>query len=259
MRLKVDGVSICLGNKIVIEQAGLSCQPGQFIALCGANGAGKSTLLKAIAGEIPYVSGSISINGDEVSTLNHAEMALRRAVMPQQVDITFNFTAFDIIAMGLLFVKTQDEKNRIIQQVSHLFDLQGLLQQSYLQLSGGQQQRVQLGRVVAQILQENCDRQRYLFLDECSSAMDMAIVHQAFSALTTLTDLGIGIIAVMHDLNIASLYADEIIMLKNRTTAFSGTPKEVINEQNILDVFDAKVQIISHPSQQHPVVIQSRA
>ena len=143
MAIDICDASITLQSKNILQQVNLCCENGQFIAICGPNGAGKSTLLKAIAGDIEY-SGSIRINDCEVNQLKPKTLASLRAVMPQQVTMTFSFAVKDIIAMGLIFSESSDKKSHIMQHVKALFKLDAIWDKSYLELSGGQQQRCQL-------------------------------------------------------------------------------------------------------------------
>jgi iron complex transport system ATP-binding protein len=256
MALTISDLTINIGKSCIIETAKLHCEPGEFIALCGPNGAGKSTLLKAIAGDIAFHAGHIAFDQQEIRQLSNAQLACIRAVMPQQVNMSFAFSSEEIISMGLLFCPSLEKKKQVIKNVSQIFHIEDLLKKDYTQLSGGQQQRVQLARVVAQILQHGNENNRYLLLDECSSAMDMAMMHQAFSALKKLSHEGIGIIAVVHDLNLASLYADKMIFISEKKTLLCGSPQQLVTASNIRQVFKTEVHIVPHPSNAKPMILQ---
>lgn len=259
MTLIAENLTIKANKKVLLTEANFRCEAGEVIALCGPNGAGKSTLLKALSGDLAYQEGRIMLNNQRLSDYSHRELALNRAVMPQNIELHFPFSAQQVIEMALLFTENQTDKRTIIQQVAELLSLQNLLHRNYCMLSGGEKQRVQLGRVIAQLLQASTSEKKFLFLDECTSAMDMAMMHQAFSVLKDISQYGIGIIAVIHDLNLASLYADKIVMIKDQTTAFDGSPEKVITKEIITDVFSTNVSILPHPSLHCPVVLHAKA
>ena len=252
MAIDITNASIHIHNKPILQQVNFRCEANQFVAICGPNGAGKSTLLKAIAGDIPY-TGHLSINNREVNQLKAKELAALRAVMPQQVSMTFGFPVKDIIDMGLIFCETLAKKEQIIEQVKDLFQLASIWHKSYLDLSGGQQQRCQLARVVGQILQSSLP-ERYLLLDECSSAMDLSMMHEAFAALKSLCQLNIGVVAVVHDINLASHYADKICFIHNQSTELQGPPSEMVNADIIREVFKIETCVLDHPVHQHPII-----
>ncbi len=258
MALVVEDITVRLQGKSVLDRVSLSVEPGEVLAICGANGAGKSTLLKAISKDILPASGSIHINGSDIHSLSSAEMALKRAMMPQQVDIHFHFSARELIEIGLFLTQSLEARNRLVDKVAQMLDLKGLLDRSYLTLSGGQKQRVQLARVIGQILQGDTDEPRYLLLDECTSAMDIAMVGQVFSVLTQLVRKmpdKLAVIAVVHDLNIASLYADRIAFIHRKSCSYVGKPQELLNEETVQEVFGTPVTIMAHPDNQSPMVM----
>ncbi len=253
MSIDINHLNIELSRKTIIRPSSFSCNTGELIALCGANGAGKSTILKAISGELPY-KGSISMNGLEVSQLKEKSLAMHRAVMPQSVSMVFPFPVHEIIDMGLSFCKSLEQKKNIREEVKTMFHLNDIWHRSYTELSGGQQQRVQLARVIAQILQSEQDK-RFLLLDECTSAMDIALMQEVFNVLSELKKKNIGIIAIIHDMNIASLYADRIILLNEQSIYSDGHPNEVITQKSILDVFGANVDLHQSDNSGRPCIL----
>jgi iron complex transport system ATP-binding protein len=186
--------------------------------------------------------------------MNSKTLALHRAVMPQSLELNFNFTAQQVIEMALLFTPSSEQQS-IIDEVSELLALENLLHKAYPQLSGGEKQRVQLARVIAQLLQKAAVKPAYLLLDEATSAMDLAMMHQAFSLLKKITEKQIGVVAVVHDLNLASHYADEIVLISGQSTSHVGKPKDIVTEENIADVFSANIAVLEHPTLKHPVIL----
>jgi iron complex transport system ATP-binding protein len=127
-----------------------------------------------------------------------------------------------------------------------------------LALSGGQKQRVQLARVLVQVLHNEVDGPRFLLLDECTSAMDMAKITQVFSVLKQLAqDIScpLGIVAVVHDLNTAGLFADRIALVHNKTISQVGSPQDVLTAGVLEHVYQHPVDVISHPTTGKPFVL----
>lgn len=242
-------------RQLLLDNVSLECQPGELVAIAGANGAGKTTLLKSLSGDIEVQKGSVAYAGLELGGMSAAERARHRAVMPQQTGITFPVLAKDIVRMGLYLTNSRKNQDDIIREVAGRFDIVHLLGRQYQQLSGGERQRVHLARVLGQMLQQDCHAQRYLLLDECSSAMDMAVAHQVFACLRQLTGDGFGIVAIMHDINLASLYADTLVLMKKHRIVYSGSPVALLSREIIADVFGASVHIVPHPHCHRPMVI----
>lgn len=263
MSLVAHKLFVSLADVSLLENASITCEAGKITALCGPNGAGKSTLLNVLAGQCAYQKGTVQINNRCLSQYSSQSLAMVRAVMPQAIELKFPFTARQVIEMGLLFTQDIHESDRIIHQVSKLLSLSTLLDKAYPKCSGGEKQRVQLARVIAQLLQSTsesaCEEDKYLLLDESTSAMDLAMMHYAFAALKDIVKTRIGVIAVIHDLNLASCYADDIVFISNKTTSHVGKPCEVITRDNVADVFSARVTVLPHPSLHHPVVLYGDA
>lgn len=255
--LRAENISLYAKQKILLKDIHFSCEPGQLIALCGPNGAGKSSLLKVLAGDIPTSAGEVFYNQQDIAQQSAQSLAKTRAVMPQSLQVSFNLSAFAVIEMGLMFCQSDNEKQTIIKKMAALLDIEHLLKRDYNGLSGGEQQRVQLARVIGQTQQQACTAQRYLLLDECTSAMDMAMMHKAFAVLRDIKKDNIGIVAVVHDLNLASLYADKIILLKQGQGHSEGCPHTVITQNTINSVFQTSVEVIQHPKHQKPVILQN--
>ena len=255
--LRANNISLYAGQKNLVEDINFSCDPGEFIALCGPNGAGKSSLLNVLSGDIQSQKGEVFYQQHNLKNMTALNLAHIRAVMPQNMQVSFNLSAEAVIEMGLMFCRSNAEKQNIIAQMVELFDIKHLLKSAFNALSGGEQQRVQLARVIAQLQQAACTGPRYLLLDECTSAMDMAMMHKAFAVLRDIKQNNIGIVAVVHDLNLASLYADKIIMLKEGLGHSEGCPKSVITQQTINHVFQTSVEVIQHPKYNKPVILQN--
>ena len=258
MSIAVSNLSIRFKDKPILEQVNFAAKPGEFIALCGPNGAGKSTLLKAISNELPVLAGEVFINQKPVTAMSALDLAQKRAVMPQHVDIQVSFKARELIEMGLHLIVSPKARNAVFELAVDMLSLTDLLDRNYLTLSGGQKQRVQLARVLVQVLHNEVEAPRYLLLDECTSAMDMAMVNQVFSTLQSLIrerQTQLGIIAVIHDINIASIYTDKIALIHDRQISDFDCPENTVTAPILQRVFAQSVDIVDHPQTLRPIAI----
>ena len=215
----------------------------QVNMLIGNNGAGKTTLLRLLAGFLQPDSGSISIDGDNLSKLSLIELACRRAVLPQHDSLNTVFTVDEVVGFAELpftdqsanqytMTHFQELKREIIEELE-IKDLQSRL---YHTLSGGEKQRVRLARV---ILQAKLGEQgtSWLLLDEPLTSLDWGHCHKLLNYLHRLTTEGLGILAVMHDLNLVLQYADEVCMLHEGQVYACGRSADVLNKKNLKNVF----------------------
>ncbi|MCY4045682.1 MAG: heme ABC transporter ATP-binding protein [Cellvibrionales bacterium] len=257
MSISVAKLTVSYRNQAILDKLDFTAEAGELVALCGPNGAGKSTLLKAMSGELPY-DGVIRMNDQDISHLSVQQLAQKRAVMPQQVDMQVSFSAREIIEMGMHLIESPEQKQQVFDKAVSLLSLESLLPRSYLALSGGQRQRVQLARVLVQVLHDEVKEPRYLLLDECTSAMDMAKITQVFGVLKQLaqdTSCPLGVVAVVHDLNTAALFADRIALIHNQVISHMGTPAEVLTSGVLENVYQHPVDVIAHPSTGTPFVL----
>lgn len=252
--LQAHDLSYKIGGKSILKEVSIEVATGEILVILGPNGAGKSTLLKALSGELPELSQQVMFNGLSLNSYQNRQLASLRAVMPQSVHLDFAFSVEEVVNMGVLSARPQEAKRRVLQALQ-LFDVAHLLDRNYLTLSGGEQQRVQLARVVVQILPEvSADvsdsnqvsaEGRYLLLDECTSSLDLAHQQQVFSVLKKLTQQqGIGIVAVLHDLNLASQYADRALLMCDGQSYAYDHCAEVLSESNISQVYHCPVDVI---------------
>lgn len=240
------------GRKVILDKASMSVSPGELKVVLGPNGAGKSTLLKCLSGELCVQKGEVLIDSDPLQTLTPEMLALRRAVMPQSVQLDFPFTVTEVVEMGQRHALSDIALQQLVEQALSMFDVQHLKARNYLTLSGGEQQRVQLARVVGQLLAAMQFQQAlpgYLLLDECTASLDLSHQHLVFKVARQLAEHhGMGVLMILHDLNLASQYADQLVMMKEGRTLYQGTPKEVLSEKLVEDIYDFPVRIV--PPQQ---------
>lgn len=252
----MQGKNICvrLGRKDVLHDVSFKAEPGQVTAIIGPNGSGKSTLLKTLAGEIE-TSGSVTLNGFDISALKPWQLAEMRGVLPQSTTVAFPFKVHEIVRLGRANGLAANDDGLTAKALAHV-DLAGFEDRAYQTLSGGEQQRVQLARVLTQVWEaQRNDQPRWLLLDEPVASLDIA--HQ-FTVLGIAGDFaaqGGGVVVVMHDLNLTALFADYICVLSQGSVWDSGKPSDVLNKDLMLQVYGIDLPISKVPTAPLPFVL----
>ncbi|WP_297336259.1 heme ABC transporter ATP-binding protein [Algoriphagus sp.] len=243
--LQASDIHFCIRQRPIVKQASLEVKPGEILAVLGPNGAGKSTLFNLLTGETSCTRGNVHYNGTSVKQLKTKQLASIRAVMPQHSSVNFPFTAQEVVELGLP-ANTKTIGDKQLDQVMQLTQTLHLKDQSYHQLSGGEKQRIQLARVLIQIWEKK-PFPRYLLLDEPTSSLDIAQQHIVLKILKQLKNQNIGVLLIIHDLNLAAHYADRVALIKDGLIAGIGPVKEVYTESLLSEVFDYPIQLIQHP------------
>lgn len=254
--LEVKNVSVQVGNKTLISGINLSLKPGEVVSVLGPNGAGKSTLMKVISGERKPSMGEVFINGRNNWTLN--ERALMLGVLPQSSSLNFPFTAEEVVVLGRIPCATNHAENQqIVSEALAKVDGLHLKESHYTTLSGGERQRIHMARVLAQIWDKCSLGERYLLLDEPTSALDPQHQQLTLKMARQEADNGMGVLVILHDLNLAARYSDRIIMLKEGNIAAEGTPGQVLQSATIQTIFNIDVSVSKHPIHGNPVLINN--
>ena len=245
--LVADQLTYKVGKKVLVQDISFSLQAGELLVVLGANGAGKSTLFHMLSGDKLPSGGSVTFSGKNLSTYTTAELALKRGVVNQQNLMNMAFTVMEIVLMGRYPHYADSSAQKDLKIANKVMDLTGVTQlanRSYLSLSGGEQQRVQLSRVLAQIWDIEG---ALLLMDEPVSNLDILYQQQTLAIARQLAERGMMVVAILHDINLASQYADRIIMLKGGKKCFDGPPSEVLVANNINEVFDIQADIFTNP------------
>lgn len=253
-KIQVNCVHFRYGATTVLQEIDLSLEQGEFTCIIGPNGSGKSTLLKNLAALLTPGKGEIILDGKELRRWARKEIALRLATVSQGRGAGFNFVVEDVVAMGRYpyidrFSPMREADRRAVNRAMHLTGCYHLRERELFALSGGEQQRVILARALAQ-------ETPYLLLDEPTSFLDLGYQVELLELLQSLnTRERVTIVAVMHDLNLASRYCRKLIMLYRGKIYACGTPKEVLTRENILEVYRTEVLIEPHPLGGSPQII----
>ncbi len=239
------------GSRSVVNNLSFQIEIGTLVGVLGANGAGKSTLLSVLAGECSVNSGSVCINGVSLSTLTALEQAQLRAVLPQHSSLSFNLSVIEIVTMGAYsYPEAQPQLlNRWVVESLHDTDLSHLTDVNYTELSGGQQQRVHLARVLVQSRAiAHFHGHAWILLDEPTSSLDprhQQLLFQKIHALTRAENFGV--MVVMHDLNLAALWCDRLMLMKEGALIFDDCPANTLTSNNLLECFDNPMHVFPHP------------
>ncbi|MBP2194948.1 heme ABC transporter ATP-binding protein [Pantoea cypripedii] len=256
-RMQARGLRFSHGTRALIDNVSVTLEPGEMVALIGPNGAGKSTLLRLLTGFLTPDAGDCWLGEQPLAEWPREPLAQRRAVMRQQNTLTFPMPAEEVVAMGRAPWPTAGGK-AVIEEVMHITGSLELARRDYRSLSGGEQQRVQLARVLAQLWHEDGPR-GWLFLDEPTSALDLFWQQHSLRLLHRLTRNGrFSVCTVLHDLNLASLWSDRILLLHQGKLVAEGAPHEVMTEQTLTRWYQADLDVV-HQAEQGRPQIQLRA
>ncbi|QOQ83504.1 heme ABC transporter ATP-binding protein [Comamonas thiooxydans] len=233
------GVGVAKGPRLATVDVRI--QAGRFTAILGPNGAGKSTLMSMLVGERAPQSGQVLLDGLELSGHAVEGLARRRSVMPQDCSVAFDFTAQEVVELGRYSHRHQPGSGeaQIPVQAMVLTGVDHLAQRSINTLSGGERARTHLARALAQIWQPPADgAARWLLLDEPTAALDLAHQHHAMRLLRQWAgQQGAGVVAVIHDLNLALRYADDVLVLGGDAGVHHGAVLDVLQPALVRQVW----------------------
>jgi len=250
---------VAIGAKALLADVSLDVRGGEVVAVVGPNGAGKSTLRKVLCGDLTPSGGEVLMNERALTEWPLIERARSRAVLPQDSSLSFPFTVLEVVLMGRTpHVRGTEEPRdyEIARAALEAVEARHLEERLYPTLSGGERQRVQLARVLAQIWEANgTNEARYLLLDEPTSSLDLAHQHSTLSIARRFAREGVGVLVILHDLNLAAQYADRIVMLRDGRMVASGPPAEVLTREAIQATFSMPVAVMKHPYLDCPLVI----
>lgn len=245
--LEIRDISVNYGERSVLSCVSFDLRDGEIIVLLGANGAGKTTLIRALNGTLPVSSGEVRLDSAPLAAMSRREIASRIAVVAQENETRFPITVLEFVMSGRFvhgnaFGWESETDVGLAKKALVDCDLEGFEMRLMNHLSGGERQRVVLARAIA-------TNARILLLDEPTANLDIA--HQAMMfglVRERCRDNDCSAIVITHDLNLASEFGDEIIMLNGGRIAASGRPEEVLTAENVKDVFGVHVLLDANPA-----------
>ena len=255
--IRLENVTVTTAKTPLLEAVSVAVDSGEVLGIIGPNGSGKTSLLRTISGDIALTSGAISMAGQPVEQIHAQQRACQLAVLPQLSSLNFPFTVEEVVALSRIPHSTGRRcDRRIVEEALKAMDIVYLKKRLYTHLSGGEKQRVQLARVMAQVWRsEDAPRGRLLLLDEPTSALDLGHQQQLMNVIRDFARQGVAIIMVVHDINLASRYADNVLALSGGRVAAYGQPSNVIKAEVIKQLYGVDVGIINHPDNNHPMLL----
>ncbi|WP_055552246.1 ABC transporter ATP-binding protein [Streptomyces sp. NBRC 110028] len=236
--LRAERVARAAGGRLIVDGVSLAPVPGSCVGLLGPNGSGKSTLLRLLAGVLAPASGVVTLDGRPMADLHRRAVARRIAVVEQNAVTQSELTVREVVGLGRIphrrpwsGTSATDE-----EAVRHALERTGLAdraEQSWHTLSGGERQRVQIARALAQAPRE-------LLLDEPTNHLD--IQHQ-LDLLALVADLPVTTVIALHDLNLAAMYCDALLVLREGRVAAAGAPGDVLTEELIAEVYGVRTAV----------------
>ena len=250
--IRADAVYAGYNGRVILENVSFSVGEGEIVGLIGPNGAGKSTLLKTLRGILPMLSGSAALMGDDINTLDAKEFARRAAYLQQRVEMTFDYTARDIVLAGrypyLSWWSQEREHDLAIAEACMAYTGVSELADNPLHaMSGGQRQRVLLAKVLAQ-------QTPVLFLDEPATGLDIIYQEEIFRFCRELSAAGKTVLLVAHELSLAARFCSRLLLIGRGTLLADGVPKDVLTDGLLSQAYGAPVRVVENPLTRHAEV-----
>ncbi|GAB1481449.1 ABC transporter ATP-binding protein [Treponema sp.] len=244
-RLEARNLSVGYHGKASLCDVSLGLKAGELLALIGPNGVGKTTLLRTLAGLTKPLSGTVYLDDLEVSKYSKGKRAQHLAFLSQGLGSVWPFTVKELVSQGRFahrgwFGNEKKKDTDAVLEALERSGLQGFEDRLITELSGGELQRAMIARCIAQ-------EPDILLLDEPVSQLDLKYQSSAMDLVRELTGLGMAAALTMHDLNLASLYADRIALFSQGSLLAIGSPQEVLKEELLSEAFGTTMLIGSHP------------
>lgn len=238
--IEVSEVTKSYGRSVVVDGVSLDLQPSGVTAIVGSNGAGKSTLLSIIARLLPMDAGAIHVGDLDIATADSRELARKLAILRQSNDLQSRLTVRDLVSFGRYphsGGRLNGKDQELIDQAIAWMDLEHLRDRFLDEMSGGQRQRAFVAMVLAQDTQ-------YLLLDEPLNNLDVTHAHSMLQTLRRAADeLGKTVVIVVHDINYAACWADQIVAMKDGKVLASGEPREIVHPAMLHKIFDLDIPV----------------
>ncbi len=262
MSLSVENLNLSINqnkqSKQLLKNINTAIHQPKLVGIIGPNGAGKSTLLNCLSGLLP-TNGRIKFNHQPLESFSEGELAKYRAALPQSTHLSFPFKACDIVGMSFALTSiSKPQQQALICKCLAMMSATDLAERNYLTLSGGEKQRIQLARVFAQLLQSKpAQKMRLLLLDEPTAPLDLKYQFLLFKHLKNFVQQNISTITVIHDINLAATYCDEIWVMQDGELVRQDCPHQVISSAMMKSVFDVDVEITFNHKQLLPIISNS--
>jgi heme transport system ATP-binding protein len=262
--LQTRGVWVETGGHALLRSVDVDAAPGRVTVLIGPNGAGKTTLLRVLSGEVAPTRGEACLDGAQLRGFSAAELARRRAVVPQAGAVAFPFTVREVVLLGVTVPGLSPSDTAAHKRVDAALDAVGLMpfaDRFYPTLSGGERQRVHVARALCQLaaaprrpVEAGC-----FLLDEPTASLDLAHQAQVLDAMRRQAKAGHVVLAILHDLNLAAAIADHLILLSAGRVTRAGPPEEVLRDDFLSASYGCRVAANRVPENGQPFVLPPAA
>lgn len=244
--LAVENISYAFGTQSVLKQLSFSVQQSDVFIIIGPNGAGKTTLIKLMVGILKIQTGQIEILQAPLGRYTQKRLAKVSAYVPQGLPVGFPFTVEETVLLGraphqkVLGLASQNDLD-IAQHAMAFTEVAHLARRKLDQLSGGEQQRVLIARAL-------CQQPQVILLDEPTAFLDLSHQIRIMDLMEKLkTERGVTVVMVSHDVNLAAMYGDQLLLLKAGEIVCMGSPQEVLNFKTLEETYDCKLLVDSSP------------
>ena len=255
MSLSLKSVSLKLNNRQILKDVSLEINEGEIVSVIGPNGAGKSTLLNVLTGDISPDSGDIIYDNKQLNKISIQERAFTRSVMSQMQTLVFNFNVKDVVEMGWLQRGNSDFSSNFtmaFEAVTSECNVHNLVHRKFNSLSGGEQRRVHFARTLLQLWRPSQSNDpRYLLLDEPTANLDLSSEMLLMNILKARATSNVGILVILHDLNLASHFADKIAIMKDGEIKAFGKPEEIMTDDFLTSIYEVPIKVKYEPLRVH--------
>ncbi|WGE46596.1 ABC transporter ATP-binding protein [Actinobacillus equuli] len=248
----IENATFAIPTRTLLHSVSLQFKQGKVYGLIGHNGSGKSTLIKLLAKQNTLSGGRILFNQQELSRWSSRDFAKQVAYLPQHLPQATNLTARELIAMGRyawngLFGSNKQKDHEAIERALALTHTEQFAEQLVDTLSGGERSRIWLAMLLAQ-------QSKFLLLDEPLAALDIAHQVEVMELVKKLAhELNLGVIIVIHDINLAARYCDQLVALHSGKLLAQGDAFEIVNSPKLKQIYGIDLNVIEHPETKRPV------
>ena len=244
--LDIKNISLEYRDNIILKDVSFSVRSREFFMVIGPNGAGKTSLLKVLSGLQKAGRGTVAVKDKNIGSFSRRNLAKILAIVPQQEEVGFPFTVAETVVMGrtphLGILGMEDEKDfALARQAMEFTDVAHLAERKLFQLSGGELQRVIIARAI-------CQEPEIILLDEPTTALDPAHQLKIMDLMERFRrEQGTTVIMVSHDLNLASMYGDRLLLLKEGSEVRTGPPGDVLSRDLLEKTYGCRMQVDESP------------